>query len=371
MADDIRFSVNFWQHPKTIKLTRKGGLEAVRSLQILWCFCAQERTDGILSGMDVDDIEIAADWRGEPGRLVELLLNGNWLEQLQDDTYALHGWEERQAYVSKAESRKEQARSAAEKRWQKKRGVQPAMPDDAMSNADGMRSASEPHADSNADSCEQHCGQHETAMLTHAQRNAPAPLPDPLPDPKGIKNINTHPLPLTSEGNADSCDEQTPSAKSRNPPPGARKDGTNPRATGANPRARGTNPRRTGDNPRAKEPTGNTLPELRQAIAKFTAHEPLRNALEDFRVMRERMRKPLTGRGLELIFRELENLAPSNPTLQVEIVNQSVMRGWQSVFALKGPVRASPGMGDLMGKNAQTMAAVLAARQQGRTGNGL
>ena len=69
MADDIRFSVNFWQHPKTIKLTRKGGLEAVRSLQILWCFCAQERTDGILSGMDVDDIEIAADWRGEPGRL--------------------------------------------------------------------------------------------------------------------------------------------------------------------------------------------------------------------------------------------------------------------------------------------------------------
>ena len=184
MADDIRFSVNFWQHPKTIKLTRKGGLEAVRSLQLLWCFCAQERTDGILSGMDVDDIEIAADWRGEPGRLVELLLNGNWLEQLQDDTYALHGWEERQAYVSKKKLRQEQAKGAAEKRWQKKRGVQPAMPDDAMSNADGMRSASEPHADSNADSCEQHCGQHETAMLTHAHRNAPAPLPDPLPDPE-------------------------------------------------------------------------------------------------------------------------------------------------------------------------------------------
>lgn len=122
---------------------------------------------------------------------------------------------------------------------------------------------------------------------------------------------------------------------------------------------------------RKRDPTGNTLPELRQAIAKFTAHEPLRKALEDFRAMRERIRKPLTGRALELILRELENLAPNNPALQVEIVNQSVMRGWQSVFALKGPVRASPGMGDLMGKNAQTMAAVLAARQQGRTGNGL
>lgn len=325
MADDIRFSVNFWQHPKTIKLTRKGGLEAVRSLQILWCFCAQERTDGILSGMDIDDIEIAADWRGEPGRLIELLLNGNWLEHLQDGTYALHGWEERQAYVSKKKLREEQARAAAETRWQKKRGVQSAMPDDANSNAD---------------SCEQHCSPQNAHMLTHAQRNAPDPIPDP--DPKGI---NTPPLPPTG-GNAAREVEQSPPLPTQEQSDVTRKGH------------------------RKRDPTGNTLPELRQAIAQFTAHQPLRNALEDFRAMRERMRKPLTGRGMELIFRELENLAPDNPALQVEIVNQSVMRGWQSVFALKGPVRASPDMGDLMGKNAQTMAAVLAARQQGRAGNG-
>ena len=35
MADDIRLSTNFWRHPKTVKLIRKGGLDAVRSLQIL------------------------------------------------------------------------------------------------------------------------------------------------------------------------------------------------------------------------------------------------------------------------------------------------------------------------------------------------
>lgn len=191
MADDIRFSVNFWQHPKTIKLTRKGGLEAVRSLQILWCFCAQERTDGILSGMDVDDIEIAADWQGEPGRFVELLLAGSWLERLEGDTYALHGWEERQAYVSKKKLRQEQAKAAAETRWKEKRGAQPAVPDDAMSNADGMLPASETHANSNADSCEQHCPQHGAAMLDHAQRNAP--IPDPIPDP----DLNpTHPMDI-------------------------------------------------------------------------------------------------------------------------------------------------------------------------------
>jgi len=343
VADDIRFSVNFWQHPKTIKLTRKGGLEAVRSLQILWCFCAQERTTGILDGMDVDDIEIAADWRGEPGLLVELLLSGNWLEQLQDGTYALHGWEERQAYVSKKELRKAQARDAAEKRWKKMRGVQSAMPDDAMSNADGMRAASEAHANSNADLCEQHCPQHEAAMLDHAQRNAPLPLPDP--DPKGI---NTPPLPPTG-GNAVGETEQIPPQpipEQPDVPEGASK------------------PER-----RKRDPTGNTLPELRQTIAKFTAHEPLRKALEDFRVMRERIRKPLTGRGLELLFGKLHELAPGNEAMQVAIVEQSTMNGWQGIFPVNGPMRTDHAVGQLMGKNAQTMAAVLAARQKGRAGN--
>ena len=177
MADDIRFSVNFWTHPKTVKLSRKGGLEAVRSLQILWCFCAQERTDGVLSGMDAEDIEIAADWQGDEGRLVELLVAGNWLERLEDGTYALHGWEERQAYVSKAESRKEQARVAAEARWRKRRGVHEHMPDSDSAYAD---------------SCEQHCSQHNEHMLNHADSNAPfpAPLPDPLPDPKHSEDIS-------------------------------------------------------------------------------------------------------------------------------------------------------------------------------------
>lgn len=180
-------------------------------------------------------------------------------------------------------------------------------------------------------------------------------------------NINTLPLPLTGEGDADSCDEHTPPAESRNPLRGTREDGTNPRAAGTNPRAKGTNPRSIGDNPREqRKPTGNTAPELRQAIADFTPSEPLRKALEDFRAMRERIRKPLTGRALELTFRELEKLAPNNPALQVEIVNQSVMRGWQGVFAMKGPVQANHVAELVLSRNAETTAAVLAARQRRR-----
>lgn len=188
MADDIRLSTNFWRHPKTVKLIRKGGLDAVRSLQILWCFCAQERTDGLLHGMDADDIEIAADWQGEPGKFVELLLSGGWMECSPgcsgEGTYALHGWEERQAYVSKAESRREQARAAAETRWRNKRGMRQEKPDDAASNA----AVCDLHAAHDADACCQHAASNADSrnqhMPNHAERNAPIPIPDPIPDPE-------------------------------------------------------------------------------------------------------------------------------------------------------------------------------------------
>ena len=82
--------------------------------------------------------------------------------------------------------------------------------------------------------------------------------------------------------------------------------------------------------------------------------------------MRERLRKPLTGRALELALRELEKLAPNNPALQIAIVNQSVMNGWQGVVALKDPRPTKPAVGQVLSRNAETTAAVLAARRQVR-----
>ena len=94
--------------------------------------------------------------------------------------------------------------------------------------------------------------------------------------------------------------------------------------------------------PKTREPTGNTLPELRAAVAEYTASEPLRRALEDFRCMRERIRKPMTGRALKLIFGELDKLA-SDDAGKIAILEQSILRSWQGVFALHPPqARASP-----------------------------
>lgn len=146
MNSDIRLSVTFWQHPKTVKLMRKHGIEAVRSLQILWCFAAQEHPSGVLENMDVDDIEIAADWRGEEGALVAALLVGGWIEE-ENGTYIIHGWQERQTYVARAPERSEQGRKAAEARWKNKYG-----------NAQKKNENQRDNAVSNADLCSEHTG---------------------------------------------------------------------------------------------------------------------------------------------------------------------------------------------------------------------
>lgn len=61
---DIRIDVEFFSHPKTVKLERRLGLEAVKALMVLWSWAARNRPDGDLSGLENEDIEIAAGWTG-------------------------------------------------------------------------------------------------------------------------------------------------------------------------------------------------------------------------------------------------------------------------------------------------------------------
>ena len=88
---------------------------------------------------------------------------------------------------------------------------------------------------------------------------------------------------------------------------------------------------------------GNSLPDLRAAMAAFTTDATLRETLEEYRVMRERIRKPMTGKGLALVLRELKRLGKDEaarlggePTaLMVRLVEQSIAHSWQGVFPLK------------------------------------
>lgn len=61
----------------------------------------------------------------------------------------------------------------------------------------------------------------------------------------------------------------------------------------------------------------------------------LKEALKGFADSRKALHKPLTLRAKQLTLEKLEKLAPHNEVKQVAILNQSVERGWQGVFALQ------------------------------------
>lgn len=109
MSADIRLSVGFWDHPKTRKLIKRLGLESVRSLQILWMWCAQNRPNGMLVGMDAEDIELSAQWGGEEGKFFKVLLELRWIDETPDG-HVLHEWEQHNPWASGTESRSGKAR---------------------------------------------------------------------------------------------------------------------------------------------------------------------------------------------------------------------------------------------------------------------
>lgn len=72
-------------------------------------------------------------------------------------------------------------------------------------------------------------------------------------------------------------------------------------------------------------------------IDSYTENGELRSALVEFVKMRKMMKKPLTNRALSLLLtskKGLDGLA-SNDTEKIDIVQQSIMRGWLGFFPLK------------------------------------
>ncbi len=102
MNSDIRLSIGFLDHPKTVKLQRQLGEAGVLSLLRLWLWAAQNRPSGILIGMDEDDIEIAARWEGEKGAFNAVATRLRFLDTLEG-TYRIHNWTERNTWQSDAE----------------------------------------------------------------------------------------------------------------------------------------------------------------------------------------------------------------------------------------------------------------------------
>jgi len=175
MNSDFRVSTSFPTHRKTIKLIRRLGKQAVACLVFLWAEVAKSRPDGDLAGWTEEDVEIAAQWEGEPGCLCNALAEVGYLDGIAP-ALLVHDWNTHNGYASKAQLRSQMAKAKAERRWAaraKRAGVE--MPEQCHGIA--------------------------TALPLQSPGNAPTPTPTPTPSPT--------PKPLVGDNAQDSGKEKT------------------------------------------------------------------------------------------------------------------------------------------------------------------
>ena len=163
MSTDARIAVGLPRHPKTKKLIKRLGQGAAWNLVCLILWAASDRSDGDLSGMSDEDIELAADWIGDDGELVAALVDVRFLDGEQG-AYVIHDWHEHNPWAAGADMRSAKARWNAAKRHHGAAEADRLVPEYAA-----IRNAA-----SNADST-------HAAQAQQLSSNAPSPSPSPSP----------------------------------------------------------------------------------------------------------------------------------------------------------------------------------------------
>ncbi len=135
MADDCRISTALPRHPKTVKLIRRLQERAAWFFVCLLLWVADNRPDGDLAGLTGEDLEIAANWNGEPGAFISALVAVRFLDG-EPGAYTVHDWAEHNPYVASRPQRIEASRQAGKARWE---GVSPEARSEAARQAINAR----------------------------------------------------------------------------------------------------------------------------------------------------------------------------------------------------------------------------------------
>ena len=116
MNTDFRLSVGYFEHPKIMKLERRLGEGAVLSHIRLLRFASMNKPDGVLNGMDAEDVANAAGYKGDADALLSQLIS---VRLLDDDggNLSLHDWEEWNPWAAGSKERTAKAKAAASVRW--------------------------------------------------------------------------------------------------------------------------------------------------------------------------------------------------------------------------------------------------------------
>lgn len=168
MATDARISVGLPGHPKTKKLMRRLGAAGPLGCVYLFIWAAANRSDGDLSGMSDEDIELAVDWSGEEGAFVAAMVEVGFLDG-DETARTIHNWAEHNPWAAGSSDRAESSKWAALCKRYGRDGAAERMPEYATR----MRGASESHAGRTKPQC---------------GPDAPSPYPIPSPSPSPIPN---------------------------------------------------------------------------------------------------------------------------------------------------------------------------------------
>src|SRR5262249_516620 len=111
---------------------KRLGLPGCWSLVCLFVWVGANRWEGDLKGLSDEDIELAADWEGEPGVFTAALRDVGFLDGDEGNS-TVHDWAEPNPWATNRGRRIEAAKLAANKRWER------------QSDALPMQAASAPH----------------------------------------------------------------------------------------------------------------------------------------------------------------------------------------------------------------------------------
>ena len=160
---DARIQTTLPAHPKTKRLLRALGADGGWYLVRLFLWAAENRSDGDLTGITDEDIELAIDWPREPRTFVAALVACGFVEGDEGER-SIHDWADHNGWANGAGMRAAKARWNAIKRHHGEAEADHQVPE--------YRAAS--NASSNA-------GSTRPALRLIASSNAPSPSPSPSP----------------------------------------------------------------------------------------------------------------------------------------------------------------------------------------------
>lgn len=130
----LNLDLDYFNHPKTVRLVGLLGRGAEVLPVRLWCYCGKFHCDdGRLTNYSPQEIESLAGWWGKEGVMLEAMLRVGFMLK-EESGYAMHDWKEHQGHIKVFKVR---AVNAAKKRW-------------AKLDASSMREAIDEHDSSNA-----------------------------------------------------------------------------------------------------------------------------------------------------------------------------------------------------------------------------